>query len=285
MTQPPGTPFPPGEPDDPQQAEETAVLPAQPGPATQSAATVPQPAPTVPQRATQPAPTLGFPVGYQPPFPPQSGYQPPFPPQPGYPAQPGQPGFPVQPGQPGFAVQPPFPPTSVVPFPAGAPADPYLLAQLGQPAPKWRKRGLLITVIVVAALLVLAGGGTTAWYLASHNPGGKGQATPADAVQGFLTAVYHDADPTKAAAFVCRPSRNRAKLTKKINDIKQQNATYDTPKYDWTPPKTESAQPDKTILSATVTLTTANEQSATQELRFVTTRNNGWWVCEVNQAG
>ena len=299
MTQPPGTPFPTGEPDDPQQAGETAQLPAQPGPpaetvpppapATQPTPAMPQPAqpaPGVPQpaQAHQPdsptAPTLGFPAGYQPPFPPPAGYQPPFPPQPGYPAQPGQPGFPVQ---------PPFPPTSGVPFPAagapfpaGAPANPYLFAQ---PAPKAKRRGLLIAVIAVAALLVLAGGGITAGYLVGHNPGGKGQATPSEAVQGFLTAVYQDADPAKAATFVCRPSRDKAKLTKKINEIKQQNATYDMPKYDWTLPKTESTQSDKTVLSTTITLTTDNEQSATQKLQFVTSKNNGWWVCEVNQAG
>lgn len=284
MTQPPGTPFPTGEPNDSPQVDETAILPAQPGPATQPAPTPP------PAQATQPGvavsqpvqagrptdnsvPTLGFPAGYQPPFPPPAGYQPPFPPQPGYPAQPGQPGFPVQ---------PPFPPTSGVPFPPGAPGNPYLL---GPPAPAPKPRGLLIAVIVVAALLVLSGGGTTAWYLASHGPGGTGQPTPADAVQGFLTAVYQDEDATKAAEFVCRPARDQAKLAKKINEIRQQDASYNAPRYDWTSPKTESAQSDTAILSATVTLTTDDEQSAAQKLRFVTTKNNGWWVCEVNQAG
>ena len=38
---------------------------------------------------------------------------------------------------------------------------------------------------------------------------------------------------------------------------------------------------DEAILSTTVTLTTADEQVATQKLRFVTTKSNGWWVCEV----
>jgi hypothetical protein len=32
-----------------------------------------------------------------------------------------------------------------------------------------------------------------------------------------------------------------------------------------------------------VTLRTAEEQKATQNLRFVTTRSNGWFVCEIQQ--
>jgi hypothetical protein len=39
------------------------------------------------------------------------------------------------------------------------------------------------------------------------------------------------------------------------------------------------------VLTTTVTLRTSNEQKATQGLRFVMTRHNGWWVCEIQQTG
>jgi hypothetical protein len=234
MSQPPGPPFLPGEPE------------------------YPQP-PAFPQQ------------GYPQPGGPQSGH-----PQPGYP----QPGYP--PAQPGYPpAQPAGYPMSAPPYPMGGPPGPY---GYGPPEPPKKKRGALIAAIVVVALVVLCGGGGVATYLLTRNSsGGKGQATALDAVQGFLTAVYQDMDPTKAATFVCRDARDKAKLTKKVDEIKKQSAGYDTPKYDWSPPTTEQTRANEAILSTTVTLTTANEQSATQKLRFVATRNNGWWVCEITQ--
>jgi hypothetical protein len=228
--------------------------------------------------------------------------QPPGPPylpgEPGYPQQSGSPGYPP-PGTPGYPPPQPgyppgstppaqsyppaqgYPPTSGVPYPTSGPPGTYPYGPPAPPPPK-KKRGVLIAVIAVAALLVLCGGGGVAALLATqHSSGGKGQATAYAAVQGFLTAVYQDGDATKAATYVCNTARDRAKLTKKINEIKQQNATYDTPKYSWTPPSTDSSRTNEAILSTTITLTTANEQTATQKLRFVATRNNGWWVCEV----
>jgi hypothetical protein len=137
--------------------------------------------------------------------------------------------------------------------------------------------------VAVAVVLVCGGAGTGIYLATQNNSGGKGQASAVEAVQGFLTAVYQDMDATKAATFVCKTSRDKAKLTKKINEIQQQNATYDTPKYAWTPPATDETKTNEAVLSSTLTLTTANEQTAIQKLRFVATKNNGWWVCEVTQ--
>ncbi|HKT00190.1 MAG TPA: hypothetical protein VJT31_11725 [Rugosimonospora sp.] len=219
------------------------------------------------------------------------------------PAQPGPaafpqapfpgPGFPQQPGYPP-ASAPPYPtsaapyPTSAPPgpYPTSAPPGPYGYGPYGPPPPQpaKKRRGLLVAIIVAAVLAVLLGGGGTAVYLATRgNSGGTGQASPTEAVQGFLTAVYQDMDATKAATFVCSDARDKAKLTNKINQIRRADANYDTPKYDWTTPQIEQTRTDEAILSTTVTLTTANEQVARQKLRFVTIRSNGWWVCEVNQ--
>ncbi len=203
------------------------------------------------------------------------------------PGPPYPPSEPTQPQQPYQVPVQPFPsyPTSAVPFPASAPPGPYgYFPPPPPPSPPSKRRGVLIASLAVAILLLLCGsGGAAAWLLTHNGPGGKGQASAVEAVQGFLTAVYQDLDPTKAATYVCSAARDKKKLTNKINQIKLQNAGYDTPKYDWDTPTTEETKSDEAILSTTITLTTADEQVATQKLRFVATKNNGWWVCEVTQ--
>jgi hypothetical protein len=227
-----------------------------------------------------PPPQPGFP----PQGPPPPGYQPGFPPPAqGFPPQPGQPG---QPGHPVY--QPGFPnnPTSAAPFPASAPPDPYTFGPYMQPPPQppKKRRGLMIGLIIGAVVLLLCGGGgVVAWQVSANSSGGTGQASAAEAVEGFLTAVYQDGNVTQAAKYVCKPSRDTKKLTQKINEIRNQGKKYDSPKYTWTAPKTEQSKSDESTLSTTVTLTTANEQTAKQDLRFLTTKNNGWWVCDVSQ--
>jgi hypothetical protein len=186
-------------------------------------------------------------------------------------AQPGTPyaapGYPISAppyGAPGYP--PPFPP-------------PFLPAQ--QP-PAQKRRGLVIG-LVVAALVVLAGGGTAAFLLTRDTT--KGQSSPSAAIDGFLTAVYTDNNVAKASTYVCSDARDRAKLTTKINEIKRQDTGYEGARYTWSTPKTEQTRKDETILTATVTLRTTEEQKATQNLRFVTTRSNGWFVCEIQQTG
>jgi hypothetical protein len=217
----------------------------------------------------------------QPPFPP---YSVPVQPTPGYPTS-APPGYPTS-APPGYPTSaPPGFPTSAPPgyqFPTSAPPGAY---QWGPPAPPpKKKRGVLIAVLVAAAVVLVCGGAGVGIFLATqNNSGGKGQASAVEAVQGFLTAVYQDMDATKAATYVCKTSRDKAKLTKKINEIRTQNATYDTPKYTWDTPTTAETKTNQAVLSTTLTLTTANEQTAVQKLRFVATKNNGWWVCEVTQ--
>jgi hypothetical protein len=240
------------------------------------------------------------PTAAQPPFP-----QPPFPqPQPGQPplGQPqlGQPPFPPpQPGQQpaGYppAGYPPagYPPAGYPPAgyptgypPAGGPLDPGNMAGqfavLESPAPK-RRRGLVIG-IVVAALVVVAGGGGIGAFLLTRDTS-KGQATPTAAVTGFFTAIYTDNNVTEASRFVCADSRDPAKLTTKINEIKAQDTKYNNPRYSWSNPESQPNGPDETIVTSTVTVATSNEQKASQNLRIVATRHNGWFVCEIQQTG
>jgi hypothetical protein len=200
----------------------------------------------------------------------------------GYPSAPGTP--PTTWGAPGApAGQPPvgYPPA---PNQYGAPGYPPPYPPSFPPVeqPPARKRRGLVIGIVAAALVVVLGGGGAAAYLGTRDTT-KGQVSPSKAIDGFLTAVYTDNDVSKASNYVCSQARDRAKLTAKINQIKQQDSGYESAKYSWSAPKTVQTRTDETILTTTVTLRTAEEQKATQNLRFVTTRSNGWFVCEIQQ--
>jgi hypothetical protein len=211
------------------------------------------------------------------------------------PAQPPHVYLPPQP-QPPAQPQPlptqPIPPTQPLPYPPSAgypqpyqPPQPYQWYQQPEP-PRKKRTGLLIGILAAVFVLFLAGGVVSAYLLTRDTT--KGQATPAAAVDGFLTAVYTNHDATAATKFVCPQARDRAKLAAKIDEIKQRDSKYELPKYTWRAPVTQSdkqATADEARLTTTVTLRTGNEQKAEQPLLFVTTRHNGWWVCEVKQGG
>jgi hypothetical protein len=207
-------------------------------------------------------PTSGQPYG-------QPGYGPPtsgqpygteqFSAPPGYPTQqfPGQPGYP--PGQPGF--------------PPG---------QLGYPQPPKKKRGLMITLIVVAIVVVLCGGGGTgAYFLVNNVETGKGQASPTEAVQAFLRAVYVDKDVDAASKLVCAQARDKNALTKKINELKSYEAQYKGPTYTWAAPTIQSQNKDTATVTADVKFNTSDDRQSEQKLTITTTKKSGWWVCEV----
>jgi hypothetical protein len=285
MSQPPGYPSQPGDPY------------GQSGPPPQSPAPGwPPPYPPQPANpAQQPYPAQ--PGGPQPGGP-QPGYGQPAPPPPvdpyaspvsgggpapvspgGYPPGsypvPGQPTYPQPgyPGQPGYPDQYP-----TVPLPGGPPG------YGPPPAPPRKRRGMLITIVLVVTLLLCGVGGTGA-YLLLRNLDGKGQASPADAVSGFLTAVFVDNDVEKATKFVCSQARNKASLTKKINELRDYEQKYREPKFAWAAPTVESQTKTSATLLATVRFSTADERVAEKKLKFVTVKKSGWFVCEIRDAG
>ncbi|OLB79096.1 MAG: hypothetical protein AUI14_11425 [Actinobacteria bacterium 13_2_20CM_2_71_6] len=143
---------------------------------------------------------------------------------------------------------------------------------------------MLITVISLVVLVVLGGGGLTVFYVMTRNPDGVGKSSPSAAAESFLAAVYQTQDSTKVSPLVCAAARDSKKLKAKIEEIKQQDKQYEGPTYAWTSPKTEQSSKDRAVLSTTVTLTTANEQTATQKLQLITTHSSGgWFVCDVKQ--
>jgi flagellar basal body-associated protein FliL len=228
--------------------------------------------PTVPAQPTSPPMPPAQPMPPTLPMPPappmQVPQQPPYPPlQPPYPTYPPSQGYP----------QPYLPPPPEAP-------QPYQWYQ--QPEPPKKRHRLLITILSVVFVLFLGGGGVSAYLLTRDNT--KGQATPEAATDGFLTAIYTNHDATAAARYVCPQARDGAKLTGKINEIKQRDSQYELPKYTWSTPTVKqdaSTGRDEARLTLTLTLRTANEQKAVQPLLIVATRHNGWWVCEVKQGG
>ncbi len=218
------------------------------------------------------------------PAPPPPVYQPPTGPVHQPPTGPvyQAPGYPPASAPPYSGSAPPYP-GSAPPYPGSAPPaafPPYFGPP--QPPPP-RRRGLLITILVLVAVVVLGGGGLGIFYLFNRASDGIGKSSPTAAAESFLQAVYVDQDATKAAPLVCAAARDKKKLAVKVDQIKQQDQQYDSPKYSWTPLKTESSAGAHAVVSTTVTLLTANVQKATQKLRLTVIRSNGWFVCDVQQ--
>jgi hypothetical protein len=212
--------------------------------------------------------------GYPPPgqgaYPPpgQGAYPPPA--QGGYPA-PGQGGYPA-PGQGAY------PPPGQGGFPPPGPGYP----PEQHPTPPKKRRGLLITSIVLAAALLLCGGGGTAAFLTLRNAeDGPGANEPAVAVQDFLTAVYQDRDAKKAAKLVCSAARDEKEIADKVAEVRKYATQYRNARFRWTKPKVDDQNEERATVTTRVTMTTADEKVADQDLRFTVVQKKGWRVCEV----
>ncbi|MCZ7434910.1 hypothetical protein O7598_00750 [Micromonospora sp. WMMC241] len=185
----------------------------------------------------------------------------------------------------------PFPPpTSAGATPAG-PGQPPLTATPGPApghppypagAPRRKRPTLLIASIVLAAAVLLCGGGGTVAFLALRNgEDGQGAKEPQVAVDGFVKAVYQDRDAEKAATFVCSAARDEEKIAAKVAEVQKYAGQYQNPRFRWTNPTVDNQTGDRATVSTRVTMTTADEKVADQELRFTVVRKTGWWVCEV----
>ncbi|NES17106.1 MULTISPECIES: hypothetical protein [Micromonospora] len=192
-----------------------------------------------------------------------------------YPPAPGT--YPPAPGA--------FPPPTAgayPPAPGGSPPPAPGYPPYQTPPPPKKRRGLLIASIVLAAAVLLCGGGGTAAFLTLRNAEeGQGAKEPAVAVDGFLTAVYKDRDARKAATFVCSASRDDKKIAAKVAEVKKYATQYQNPRFRWTSPKVDNRTGDRATVTTRLTMTTADEKVADQDLRFTVVQKTGWWVCEV----
>lgn len=230
------------------------------------------PQPGYPGAAQPPAPTSGYPA-YGQPAAPTSGY-PGAAPTSGYPSAPtsGYPGAPTS-GYPGT-------PTSGYPgYPGATPGFPqgYPYAQ---PAPRKSRKGLIIALVSVFVLLVAGAGVGGFFMIQASQP--KGQATPAQAAKGFLTAIYQNHSAPAAAKYVCKAARDDAKIRSVVDNVRAYEQTYDSPTVTWTEPEVTSGA-DKADATVTVKLVTADGRVAEKKLQLALVEDRGWWVCDATQ--
>jgi hypothetical protein len=162
-------------------------------------------------------------------------------------------------------------------YPPQPPPDAPWPLVAGEPPPA-RRRPMLVLGIVVALLAVLGGAGGAAYVLI--NVRGTGPATPADAVEGFLDAVFTTHSAKDAADFVCERSRDEAELDQVVFGVKTFEKDYPSARTTWTYPPIVP-QGDTAAAAVTLTLTTANEQVATKQIRLLLVNDRGWFVCDV----
>jgi hypothetical protein len=172
------------------------------------------------------------------------------------------------------------------PPPEAPPGEPIWSAA-GQPpeapaaaAPPSRRSRLWISLALAATLLLCGGGALSAYFLLrdADNPGSP---DPATAVNRFLDAVYTRQDPAAADELVCREARDEAKLAGRVDEIRAYSDGYQQPVYRWDDPAVSSSGEDRALVSVQLTLTTADEKTAQQDLEFTVIRKTGWLVCEV----
>jgi hypothetical protein len=143
----------------------------------------------------------------------------------------------------------------------------------------------MITSIVLGVVLLLCGGGGTAAYFLITRVGNSGRPSPAAAVDGFLSAVFREHDVEKANKFVCSDSRDKAALSRKIDELRSYEQKYKSPQYSWATPTVQSRKGATATLTVPIKITTADDRVAEKRLRFVAVNESGWWVCEVGDAG
>jgi len=147
-------------------------------------------------------------------------------------------------------------------------------------AAKGRRGALWVSLALVATLLLCGGGATSAYFLLrdADNPGSP---DPATAVNRFLTAVYTQQDAASADELVCREARDQTKIADRVAQIKTYSEGYQEPVYRWAEPTVAGSGEDRALVSVQVTMTTADEKTARQDLEFTVIRKTGWLVCEV----
>ncbi|MEU8423366.1 hypothetical protein AB0C15_21055 [Micromonospora sp. NPDC048835] len=204
------------------------------------------------------------------------------------PASPAQPTLPAAPTSPAFPGPAEGHGSAAAPTPPGAPnpssippPPPAYPPYPGTAQPK-KKRGLLIAAVALVVIMVLCvGGGVVAFLTLRDAETGEGAKEPSVAVDEFLTAVYKDRDATKAASHVCAASRDDDKIAAKVAEVEKYASTYQNPRFRWTTPKVDNQTGERATVSTRLTMTTADEKVADQELRFTVVQKTGWWVCEV----
>jgi hypothetical protein len=150
-------------------------------------------------------------------------------------------------------------------------------------APEQRRsrRGAMWVSVALAGTLLLCGGGAVSAYFLLRNADNPGSPDPATAVNRFLTAVYTQQDAEAADDLVCREARDENKIADRVDEIKAYADGYQDPVFRWDDPAVSDNSEDSATVAVQVTLSTADEKTAAQDLRFTVIRKTGWLVCDV----
>ncbi|MEV6842711.1 hypothetical protein [Actinoplanes sp. NPDC051411] len=154
-------------------------------------------------------------------------------------------------------------------------------APAARPAPRRRRRGALWVSLALVATLLLCGGGAVSAYFLLRDADNPGSPDPATAVNRFLTAVYSQQDAGSAEQFVCRESRDKTKLTDRVDQIRTYSEGYTDPVFRWGDPAVSDQTGDRASVAVELTMSTSDEKTAKQDLRFTVIHKTGWLVCEV----
>lgn len=163
-------------------------------------------------------------------------------------------------------------PIWVSPPPGSGPGTP------GEP----RRRSTVFLSLAFAATLVLCGGGAVSAYFLFRDADNPGSPDPATAVNRFLTAVYTQRDAAAAGDLVCRKSRDTEKLADRVEQISAYANGYQDAVFRWDDPTVGEREDDEATVGVRVVLSTEDEKSAAQDLRFTVIRKTGWLVCDVS---
>ncbi|MEV6306249.1 hypothetical protein AB0M02_43040 [Actinoplanes sp. NPDC051861] len=145
-----------------------------------------------------------------------------------------------------------------------------------------RRRSTVFLSLALAATLVLCGGGAVSAYFLFRDADNPGSPDPATAVNRFLTAVYTQQDASAAEDLVCRKSRDTEKLAQRVEQISTYADSYDGAVFRWDDPAVGDRGDDEATVGVRVVLSTEDEKSANQDLRFTVIRKTGWLVCDVS---
>lgn len=165
--------------------------------------------------------------------------------------------------------------------PAPQPAAPEPIWAGSSAGDRRRHSTIFLTAAFIGTLALCGGGAASAYYLLK-DVDNAGAPDPTTAVNRFLTAVYTQQDATAARDLVCSKSRDEDKLATRVRQISSYAEGYDDPVFRWDDPAVADSDEEHARVDVRVIMSTADEKSATQDLRFTVVRKTGWLVCEVS---
>jgi hypothetical protein len=144
-----------------------------------------------------------------------------------------------------------------------------------------RRRATMFLSMAFVATLALCGGGAVSAFYLLRDADTPGSPDPTTAVNRFLTAVYTQQDATATRDLVCGKSRDEAKLVTRVEQISSYADGYQGPVFRWDEPAVAERDDERARVDVRVMMSTEDERTATQDLRFTVVRKTGWLVCEV----